>query len=199
MTEFLSCELRCHEEWVPLPLARTADVSGWAEEQAGVLEARNAADGKTVNVELLMQELREQAADSRGRSPVHAFALYLNGFESAAAVLEVDFIHPDHTVREINLDWIAETFTAHDFGTPEIEHAQLPAGAAVRLSQNIAGAAEGPSGERVLLETLTYGIIPEKSDSAVVMLVSWTVPGVDDLVEKMADDIVHTLTIETDE
>ncbi|MFF3765759.1 hypothetical protein ACFYYR_16965 [Streptomyces sp. NPDC001922] len=48
------------------------------------------------------------------------------------------------------------------------------------------------------METITYGVVPPGSDSAVIMLVSWTYPGVSDIVERMADDIVGTLTVESE-
>jgi hypothetical protein len=48
-----------------------------------------------------------------------------------------------------------------------------------------------------LLETLTYGTVPTGTESAVVLLMSWTVPGIAEAMEETADSIVKTLTVES--
>lgn len=197
LNPIVDCGLTCHEEWLPLPLEPAADVASWSQETAAELIHQYGRAAATMDPALFTQELRERAADSRGRGPVHAFALCLPGIDRVAAMLEVDFIHPDETVPEITLDWIVETFTAGDFGPPETATAQLPVGPTVRIRQNFAASDESDSGGRVLMETVTYGLRPPDTGSAVMMFVSWTVPGVADLVERMADDIAETLTVAT--
>ncbi|MER5973406.1 hypothetical protein ABT112_27380 [Streptomyces sp. NPDC002055] len=148
MTEFVSCGLRCHEEWVSIPTEPGADITAWVDEQAKELVERSVADGTLLDEDLLRQDLRERAADSRGRKRVHAFALYVNGLEESTALLEVDFIHPDETVARITLDWIAERFSTDDFGAPDITHARVPLGEAVRIRQNFAAGDSGRDSER---------------------------------------------------
>ncbi|MGI5471770.1 hypothetical protein [Streptomyces sp. CA-132043] len=156
----VDCGLTCHEEWLPLPLEPAADLSTWSQETATELIRQCGRAAATMDPALLTQELRERAADSRGRGPVHAFALCLPGVDRVAAMLEVDFIHPDETVPEITLDWIVEAFAADDFGPPETTKARLPAGPAVRIRQNFVASEESDGGGRVLMETVTYGFRP---------------------------------------
>jgi hypothetical protein len=181
------------EDWIPLPLEPGVDVTGWAEEQA-----RELAQGTSVDAVRLAHHLREWAADSRLRDPVCAFAFLPREIDTVIAILEVDVIHPDDTVPEITLDWIAQTFSSDDFGAPDIVRAKLPAGEAVRIRQNIAGEPAGPSGGRTLIETVTYGIRPPEIESAVVVLASWTAPGIGDKLVEGTDMIVSTLSVETD-
>ncbi|MFF3765760.1 hypothetical protein ACFYYR_16970 [Streptomyces sp. NPDC001922] len=47
----------------------------------------------------------------------------------------MDFIHPDDTVARTTLDWIAERFSTDDFGAPDITHAHVPLGEAVRPTE----------------------------------------------------------------
>ncbi|MCM2419326.1 hypothetical protein [Streptomyces sp. RKAG293] len=183
--------IECPEDWIPLPLEPGIDLGAWALEQAGKLAAAPAE----VDADALMYDLRERAADSRGREPVFAFGLYPEGFEEALAVLEVDVVHPDDKVPSITLDWITEVFATGDFQEPEVERAVLPAGPAVRIRQGLAGRGTGQSGERSLMETVTYGVRPPGIESAVMVLVSWTAPGLADLMTTAADQIVHTLKI----
>src|SRR2546428_4137318 len=123
MADTWNLGIRMPDDWVPLPLEPGIDVTAWAEEQAEEL-----SQGTSVDSANLAHHLRERAADSRLRSPVYAFAFLPRGIETAVAILEVDVIHPDDTVPEITLDWIAKTFSAKDFGAPEIVQAKLPAG-----------------------------------------------------------------------
>ncbi|QNA73363.1 hypothetical protein C8250_016820 [Streptomyces sp. So13.3] len=134
--------IECPEDWIPLPLEPGIDLGAWALEQAGKLAAAPAE----VDADALMYDLRERAADSRGREPVFAFGLYPEGFEEALAVLEVDVVHPDDKVPSITLDWITEVFATGDFQEPEVERAVLPAGPAVRIRQGLAGRGTGQSG-----------------------------------------------------
>ncbi|MEU3460229.1 hypothetical protein ABZ721_09750 [Streptomyces sp. NPDC006733] len=189
-----NCGIECPEDWIPLPLEPGIDLGAWALEQAKELAA---ATSEEVDAEALMYDLRERAADSRGREPVFAFGLYPEGFDTALAVLEVDVIHPDAEVPSITLDWITEVFATGDFQEPEVERATVPAGPAVRIRQGLAGRGTGESGERSLMETVTYGVRPPGIESAVMVLVSWTAPGLVDLMTAAADQIVHTLKITT--
>ncbi|PWI17421.1 hypothetical protein DI272_27110 [Streptomyces sp. Act143] len=196
MSDLTACGIVCPTDWVPLPIDPSDDVKSWAKSTAKALRDRSKAAGHGVDGRALRDDLRARAEDSRSREPFYAFAFYPDGFDTALAVLEVDLIHPDATVPRITLDWLADTFSAHDFGLPRIAHAELPIGPAVRLRQNFALDAPSAAPTGTPLRTVTYGVLPTGADSAVMLLVSWTVPGLDEEMEEAADSIVRTLTVE---
>jgi hypothetical protein len=180
---------------VELAIEPTDNVKRWARSTAADLRERSRAAGYELDAKVLEKDLRAQAEDSRRRDPFYAFALYPDGFDNALATLEIDLIHPDAAVPRITLDWLAETFSAHDFGPPLITRTEVPIGPAVRIRQNFATAAPSLDGPGVLLETLMYGVLPTGAESAVVFLMSWTVPGIADEMEEAAAGIVKTLSV----
>ncbi|MCX5204955.1 hypothetical protein OG897_26305 [Streptomyces sp. NBC_00237] len=196
MAHITDCDLGLHDGWVVLPLDPDADVSGWADATARELAERASAEGSSFRLDLLRQELREQAADSRERSPVLAAALYLNGFESAAVVLEADFVLPSEEVPVITSDWFVRNFSDAALGTPDVSHGEVPAGPCTRIKQLLAGPRADQDGARPLLETIAYAVFPENTRSAVLVLFSWTGAGVEESVQRMATDIVASLTVE---
>ncbi|MFD7765373.1 hypothetical protein [Streptomyces sp. NPDC059787] len=171
-------------------------MKSWAKGIAAELRDRSKAAGYELDKSNLRRDLRARAEDSRSRDPFYAFAFYPDGFDTALATLEVDLIHPDETVPHITLDWLAETFSADDFGAPDIVRTELPLGPAVRIRQNFAAKNPPTHGPGILLETLTYGILPTGSKGAVMLLVSWTVPGLTEEMEEATDSIAQTLTVE---
>jgi hypothetical protein len=183
-------------DWVALPIEPSDDVRSWSKTTAVELRDRSQAEGYDIDKTTLRKDLRSRAEDSRSRKPFYAFALYPDGFDFALATLEVDLIHPDETVPEITLDWLAETFSADDFGPPMISHTDLPIGPAVRIRQNFASGARSRRRPGILMETLTYGVVPTGAESALMMLMSWTVPGVSEEMETAADSIAETLTVD---
>ncbi|MFD5648890.1 hypothetical protein [Streptomyces sp. NPDC127039] len=154
------------------------------------------AEGYDLDKATLRRDLRSRAEDSRRREPYYAFALYPDGFDFALAILEVDLIHPDATVPEITLDWLAEMFSANDFGPPKISRTGLPVGPAVRIRQNFATGSRLRRRPGVLMETLTYGALPIGVESALMMLMSWTVSGLSKEMETIADRVAETLTVD---
>lgn len=195
MSDIRECGIVVPTDWVPLPIEPSDDVRSWSRATAEDLRDRSKAAGHDVDKAMLRKDLRARAEDSRRREPFYAFALYPNGFETALAILEVDLIHPDDTVPEITLGWLTETFSTDDFGPPEIAHAELPIGPAVRIRQNIAADAPSRRGQGILMETLTYGVLPTGAESALMLLMSWTVPGLSEEMEEAAESIAKTLTV----
>ncbi|MFB6555704.1 hypothetical protein [Streptomyces sp. NPDC056405] len=183
-------------DWVPLPIEPAADVRSWSKTTAAELRDRSKAEGYEIDKTTLRRDLRSRTEDSRSRKPFYAFALYPDGFDFALAILEVDLIYPDETVPEITLDWLAETFSADDFGPPKISQADLPIGPAVRIRQNFASGARSRRRPGILMESLIYGVVPTGAESALMMLMSWTVPGVSEEMETVADSIAETLTVD---
>ncbi|MGW1062944.1 hypothetical protein ACWD4F_00270 [Streptomyces aureus] len=157
---------------------------------------RGEAAGNAVDAEAVRADLNARAEDSRTRDPFYAFAFYPDGFDAALGVLEVDLIHPDDSVPRITLDWLTETFSTDDFGPPQVTHPEVPIGPAVRIRQDFAANGARADGPGVLLETVTYGIVPTGTESAVVLLMSWTMPGIAGAMEEAADIIVRTLTVD---
>ncbi|WP_405769030.1 hypothetical protein [Streptomyces sp. NBC_01538] len=195
MSDLRECGIVCPTDWVELAIEPTDNVRRWARSTAADLRQRSRAAGYELDAKVLEKDLRAQAEDSRRRDPFYAFALYPDGFDNALATLEIDLIHPDAAVPRITLDWLAETFSAHDFGPPLITRTEVPIGPAVRIRQNFATAAPSSDGPGVLLETLMYGVLPTGAESAVVFLMSWTVPGIADEMEEAAAGIVKTLSV----
>lgn len=196
MSELRECGIVCPTDWVELAIEPTDNVKRWARSTAADLRERSRAAGYDIDAQVLEKDLRAQAKDSQQRDPFYAFAFYPDGFDGALATLEIDLIHPDASVPRITLDWLAETFSAHDFGPPLITRTEVPLGPAVRIRQNFAAAAAGsPGGPGILLETLTYGVLPRGAESALVFLMSWTVPGIADEMEEAAAGIVKTLSV----
>ncbi|MEU1270226.1 hypothetical protein [Streptomyces sp. NPDC005799] len=196
MSDIQACGIVCPTDWVPLPLDPSDDVKRWAKSTAADLCERSRTAGYELDKGALRKNLRNWADDSRSRDPLYAFAFYPDGFDTALALLEVDVIVPDDTVPQISLDWLADTFSAHDFGPPQSSRTDLPIGPAVRLRQNFAAEGSPRRGPGVLLQSVTYGILPTGAESAVVLLLSWTTPGIDEEMEEAADSIVQTLTVD---
>ncbi|WP_424868562.1 hypothetical protein [Streptomyces sp. SAI-229] len=195
MSDISECGIVVPNDWVPLPIEPSDDVRGWSKAAAAELRDRSKAAGYDLDRAALRKDLRSRAEDSRSREPFYAFALYPNGFDFALAILEVDLIHPDDTVPEITLDWLADTFSADDFGPPKISHTDLPIGPAVRIRQNFAADTRPRRSPGILMESLTYGVVPTGAESAVMLLLSWTVPGLSEEMENAADSIAETLTV----
>ncbi|MFK0109184.1 hypothetical protein [Streptomyces sp. NPDC091217] len=195
MSDIQTCGIVCPTDWVPLPLDPSDDVKRWAKNTATELCERSRTAGYELDGKVLRKDLRGWAEDSRSRAPLYGFAFYPDGFDTALALLEVDVIRPDDTVPRLSLDWLADTFSAHDFGPPQISHPELPIGPAVRLRQNFAADGMPRRGPGVLLQTVTYGVLPKDTDNAVVLLVSWSVPGIDEEIEDAADSIAQTVTV----
>ncbi|MFD8811178.1 hypothetical protein ACFV23_06755 [Streptomyces sp. NPDC059627] len=195
MSDIETCGIVCPTDWVPLPLDPSDDIKSWAKNTAAGLCERSRAAGYELDGKVLRKDLRGWAEDSRSRAPLYGFAFYPDGFDTALSLLEVEVIRPNDTVPRLSLDWLADTFGTHDFGPPRISHLELPLGPAVRLRQNFAADGMPRRGPGVLLQTVTYGVLPEGTDNAVVLLVSWTAPGIDEEIEDAADSIARTLTV----
>ncbi|MEU9633545.1 hypothetical protein ACGFZZ_00715 [Streptomyces tendae] len=196
MSDIRECGIVVPADWVPLPIEPSDDVRSWSKSTAAELRDRSKAAGYEIDKGTLRKDLRSRAEDSRSREPFYAFALYPDGFDFALAILEVDLIHPDDTVPQITLDWLVETFSADDFGRPSIVHTDLPIGPAVRVRQNFAADTHSRRDPGILMETLTYGALPTGSESALMLLMSWTVPGLSKEMEETADSIAETLTVD---
>ncbi|MEV6085613.1 hypothetical protein [Streptomyces parvulus] len=195
MSDIRECGIVVPTDWVGLPVEPSDDVRSWSKATAAELRKRGEAAGYDVDRAALRKDLRSRAEDSRSREPFYAFALYPDGFDAALAILEVDLIHPDETVPEITLDWLAETFSADDYGPPRISRTRLPIGPAVRIRQNFAATPRARRSPGILMETLTYGVLPDGAEAAVMLLVSWTVPGLSEEMEEAAAGIAETLTV----
>ncbi|MFE5035556.1 hypothetical protein [Streptomyces sp. NPDC056683] len=195
MRDIETCGIVCPTDWVPLPLDPSDDVKKWAKTTAAELCERSRAAGYELDSRALRKDLRGWAEDSRSRGPLYGFAFYPDGFDTALALLEVEVVRPDETVPRLSLEWLAETFSTDEFGPPQISHPELPLGPAVRLRQNFSAAGMPRGGPGALLQTVTYGVLPEGTDNAVLLQVSWPVPGIDEEIEEAADSIALTLTV----
>ncbi|MEU6732822.1 hypothetical protein ABZ929_06390 [Streptomyces physcomitrii] len=180
------------EDWVTLPGAGTS-LSRWSRATAEELAARGRAAGHPMDTKPLRADLKAWAKDSLSRAPLSASLYYPDGFEEALALVEVQVFVPDETLPVITLDWLAETFGASDFGPPEVTRVEVPTGPAVRIRQNLAVESAGRRTPGVLRETLTYGMLPHCSTSAVMLMASWSAPGVAGELEAVVDEIARRL------
>ncbi|MFF8632163.1 hypothetical protein [Streptomyces werraensis] len=196
MSDIRTCGIVVPTDWVPLPLEPFDEVRGWAKTTAVELCERGRAAGHDLDRRTLRRDLRARAEDSRSRDPFYAFALYPDGFDSAVALLEADLLWPDETVPRITLNWLTERFSADDFGGPKVTRTELPAGPAVRIRQNLAMSGFSAVDAGLLLETLTYGVLPTGSKAAVMLLGSWSVPGLTEEMEEAVDSVAATLTVQ---
>ncbi|MFJ4920890.1 hypothetical protein [Streptomyces sp. NPDC088725] len=195
MTDLSRLGIECGVDWVPLPLAGTLDLGHWAREQAEQLAVRYARDGEKGDPRALTKDLRATAADSQERTPLGAFAWYVSGFNSAAAVAEIDAIHPDATTPEITLDWLTRLMSTDDFGEPDVSRIALPLGPAVRIRQNFAGEKKRLFGPRPLIRSLAYGVRPPSEDAALVLYASWTESVLDEPLEQVLDQMARSLSL----
>ncbi|QKW09397.1 hypothetical protein HUT18_26415 [Streptomyces sp. NA04227] len=181
------------EDWVTLPLPEDS-VAAWARETSAELVERSRAAGYALDSRALRSDLKAWAKDSRRRDPFSASLLYPDGFESALALVEVTLLEPGATGPRITLEGLAESFSAQDFGPPEVSYVDLPAGPAVRIRQNFAAeSSAGAEDPKVLQETLTYGLIPHGSVCAVMLFASWTFPGIAPELEETIDEIARRM------
>jgi hypothetical protein len=197
VSSILTYGISCPLDWIPLPVEPEDDVLVWATGAAKEIVDRGRAAGYELDQEAVRSDLRARAADSREREPFFAFALYPDGFDAALGILELDLIRTDASAPEITLDWLTETFSVDDFGAPQVLRTELTVGPAVRIRQNFAARGDPAGQPGLLLETVTYGVLPTGTESALVLLVSWAVPGIGDEMEEVADNIVKTLTVES--
>ncbi|MFE4409916.1 hypothetical protein [Streptomyces sp. NPDC056821] len=196
MTDDLSnLGLEFSQDWVPFPAAGSVDLGSWARQQGEELAERYAQDGAQGDARRLARSLKRTVADCYTRDPLAAFGWYVSGQETAAAVMEIDAIHPDETFPEVSLSLLAEHMTGHDFGERDVREVRLPLGDAVRIRQNLMGEKKGFFGPRPVIHTVFYGIRPDGMETALTMLVSWTEPVLDELAEQKADEIAKTLSL----
>ncbi|GGJ52300.1 hypothetical protein [Streptomyces brasiliensis] len=196
MTDDLSnLGLECSPDWVPLPVTDTVDLDYWARYQAAELVERYARDGEKGDAGQLERSLRSAVTDSRKRTPLAAFALYLSGQAFMAAGLELDALHPDAEYPEVTLALLTEHMSVTDFGEPNVRRVRLPLGEAVRIRQNLIGEKKRWFGARPVIRSLFYGVRPEGMGTAVTLTLSWEEAVLDEPVEQMGDAIARTLTV----
>ncbi|WBB58620.1 hypothetical protein O7599_23710 [Streptomyces sp. WMMC500] len=200
MAELLDITVNCPADWVPLSLAPDEDLSSWADEQAAELRRRYEAEGRRARVRRLARDLEEAAATSRRQGALAAFGLYLSGYDSRVAALEIRLVQPDADTPEITLPWLAQMLTtrdpAHDVGPPDVEEVALEPGAAVRVRQFVAAAGKGPFGTSPLVYSVIYGIRPTGRESAVLLTFSWTHPELEEPLTETAHMIANGLLVE---
>ncbi|MFD5181808.1 hypothetical protein ACFWMQ_04055 [Streptomyces sp. NPDC058372] len=189
-------DLKYTESWAILPHVDPAfDLASWADQEAGQIAERYAAEGERADVKRISRDLRVLAKDSATREPLGAFALYLSGLDTSVAVAEVDAILPDHTASEVTPQWMIDHLVSHDFGPPQIDQITLPLGPAVRIRQNVIGEKRRLFGSRPVIRTLAFGVQPEGEKGLITLICSWTDPVLDGPLGDILDDMAQTLTL----
>lgn len=195
MFDFGNLGLRCGEEWVPFPVNEEMDIEYWARHTATEIAKRfEPSDAKRM-MSGLEKDLRRWAVDCRTRDPLAAFGWYLDGYDAATAIMELDGIVPDDTFPELSLSMLAEKMSIHDFGEPDVRRVQLPIGASVRIRQNAMAARKGLFASRPVVRMLIYVVRPRETEVALTMYVTWRDAVIDEPVTEVADDIAQTLVV----
>ncbi|MEU9587290.1 putative T7SS-secreted protein [Streptomyces werraensis] len=148
------------------------------------------------------------AAARRARESIR-HAIDHDGLKDGAWDKVKDWVHDNAGWMKTTLDvagWVATVCgtlallvgwvpSADDFGGPKVTHTELPVGKAVRTRQNLAMSGSSGTAAGFLLETVTYGVLPTGAKAAVMLLASWSVPGLSEEMEEAVDGIAPTLTV----
>ncbi|WP_125493742.1 hypothetical protein [Streptomyces sp. WAC 04229] len=65
----------------------------------------------------------------------------------------------------------------------------------MRIRQNFAADTRSRRSPGILMETPTFGVLPAGAESALMLLMSWTVPGLSEEMEANAESIAGALTV----
>lgn len=189
------------EPWFPVPLEPDTDLDSWARPHAERLIEETAQAGEdfsrgfTGNPDRIAREMASRAEGYRGRDLALAFLCYPPGMDSSDVGLEVMTIYPEEGDPEPTLEWFADICTVRELGEPHIQHADLPAGPAVRLRQNYFGEKRSWFGGRPVIRSLIYGIRPPGRTDLVTATALWREPVIDDVIEQWTDQMLETLRV----
>ncbi|MFE3164306.1 hypothetical protein [Streptomyces sp. NPDC059224] len=187
--------MRTPEGAVALPVQSSVDLRAWAAEAA----ARRVGpddDDEPKLLDALAAELREAAADSRGRGPVTALSYVPEPRLGELARIELSALVADDTYPAVTVDLLRRYLAAPtpvSYRPPEAELVALPAGPAVRVRHAYVQDV-GRDGLGTVTETCAYGI---RADPAwgLVLFTSWRALARTDLLCALTDELARTVRV----
>ncbi|MGY5008768.1 hypothetical protein ACWCY6_11885 [Streptomyces sp. 900105755] len=197
MPEFAASTVRMKvpEDAVSLPVrVAGVDLHEWAAEAAARRVGADAFDPKLRTA--LAAELREAAADSRGRGPVTALSYVPEPRLGELARIELSALVADDTYPALTVDLLQRYLaapTADSYRPPEAELRTLPAGPAVRVRHAYVRDV-GRDGLGTVLETCAYGIRTDET-WGLVLLTSWQAQAHTDALCELTDELARTVRI----
>jgi hypothetical protein len=195
MPEFSASTVRIQapDDAVSLPVREPVDLDAWSTDAAR-LRVGPCADGRLI--EALATELREAAADSRGRGPVTALSYVPEPRLGELARVELSALVADATYPTVTVDLLHRylaTPTDISFRPPEAERRTLAVGPAVRVRHAYVQDADR-DGTGAVMETCAYGICPDEK-WGLVLLTSWRALAHTDALCALTDSLARTLTV----
>ncbi|MEU9344396.1 hypothetical protein AB0D74_24690 [Streptomyces sp. NPDC048278] len=196
MPEFAAAtvRLRTPEYAVALPVRTSVEPGAWAGEAARRLVGPDDGDPKLLDA--LAAELREAAADSRGRGPVTALSYVPEPRLGELARIELSALVADDTYPTLTVDLLRRFLaapTADSYRPPEAELRTLPAGPAVRVRHAYVRDV-GRDGLGTITETCAYGIRADET-WGLVLLTSWQTPAHTDALCELTDELARTVRV----
>ncbi|MFF5143930.1 hypothetical protein ACFY6U_30070 [Streptomyces sp. NPDC013157] len=170
------------------------DLHAWAAEAAARRVGPDTPDPKLLAA--LAAELREAAADSRGRGPVTALSYVPEPRLGELARIELSALVADDTYPTLTVDLLQRYLaapTADSYRPPEAELRTLPAGPAVRVRHAYVRDV-GRDGLGTIMETCAYGIRADET-WGLVLLTSWQVPAHTDALCELTDELARTVRV----
>ena len=197
MPEFAASTVRMKvpEDAVSLPVrVAGVDLAAWAAEAAARRVGPDDAEPKLLRA--LAAELREAAADSRGRGPVTALSYVPEPRLGELARIELSALVADDTYPVLTVDLLQRYLaapTADSYRPPEAELRTLPAGPAVRVRHAYVRDV-GRDGLGTIMETCAYGIRADET-WGLVLLTSWQAPARTDALCELTDELARTVRV----
>jgi hypothetical protein len=188
------------EGWVQLPvtnsekLERDRELEAWAADKAG---STLDSDASPQQVAQRAQELIELTYSCRARRDWYGLAYYPPKLPGLIAVLDVKPYKPGRKYPEITLDLLEEIYAKYSsdtVGDIAASRVKLPAGSAVRV-QSKRIEERDKSSQGTVVEGVTHAILPPGIDSAVVVVMTWTMLQWGETLAKMADMIAETVRV----
>lgn len=182
--------------WVDLPYAGPDfDLDSWTAEETARIAERYAAEGQRADTRRIARTLRAITKDSATRRTLGAFALYLSGFDTTLALVELDAILPDETAPEVTPQWVADLMATDEVAPPQIAYMDLPLGSAVRIRQNYYAGKKRLFRPRPVLRALVYGVQPKNEKGLIRLVCSWEDFALDEVLIPMVDEMAESLTL----
>ncbi|MEW2705760.1 hypothetical protein AB0948_12185 [Streptomyces koyangensis] len=97
------------------------DLDSWTTDETARIAERYAAEGQRAAPRQIARTLRAITKDSATRGTLGAFALYLSGFDTTLALVELDAILPDETAPEVTPRWVADLMATDEVAPPKNE------------------------------------------------------------------------------
>ncbi|MEV0639651.1 hypothetical protein AB0I77_32895 [Streptomyces sp. NPDC050619] len=186
--------IQAPDDAISLPVRELVDLDSWAADAARRRVGAEERDERLVQA--LAAELRDAAADSRGRGPVTALSYVPEPRLGELARIELSALVADESYPTVTVDLLHRylaTPTDISFRPPEAELHTLPVGPAVRVRHAYVQEA-GRDGTGTVMETCAYGICPDEK-WGLVLLTSWRALAHTDALCALTDGLARTVTV----